>query len=165
MRRRKATDEAGNPGNLRHIIAIDAMIEGHTVTESAARANMTRENLSRLLHHNPVFIAELNRRRADAQGAVIDGLRVLIARITAATLAALNDPLTPPAVILQAGLSALPKLYALMGELGKGSTDEQSIALTMIPDPVTAMLYGAEQVKAGRLIETARQELETVAGR
>jgi hypothetical protein len=163
MRRRKATDEAGNPGTLRHIIAIDAMIEGNTVTEAAARAHMTRENLSRLLHHNPVFIAELNRRRADAQGATTDGLRVLIARITAATLAALNDPFTPPAVVLQAGLSALPKLYALIAEMGKGALEETTVALSMIPDAVTEMLRENEIAAAGRLVEAARREIETVA--
>jgi hypothetical protein len=91
MRRQKTTDD----GNLRHIVAINAMIKGKTVTEAAALANMSRENLSRLRHHNPVFIAELNRRRADAQDATLDGLRVLIARITATIWATLNNPEHP----------------------------------------------------------------------
>jgi hypothetical protein len=152
-----------NSGNMRHIIAIDAMIEGDTVTAAAARANMTRENLSRLLHHNPVFMAELNRRRADAQGEVRDGLRVLIARITAATLAALHDPETPPSVVLQAGLSALPKLYTLIKEMRDEAMDEQSIALTMIPDTLAVMLNEDENAAAERLVEVARREIEATS--
>jgi hypothetical protein len=159
MSRQKPTDT----GDLRHIVAINAMIEGKTVTEAAALANMSRENLSRLRHHNPVFIAELNRRRADAQGATLDGLRVLIERITAAVLAALNNPETPPSVILQSGLSALPKLYAITGELSKEPTEEQTIAMKMIPDSVAAMLYERENMEAARIVEEARREIEAVA--
>jgi hypothetical protein len=64
---------------------------------------------------------------------------------------------------LQAGLSALPKLYVITGELAKGLTEEQTIALKMIPDAMAAMLYERENTEAARIVEEARREIETAS--
>lgn len=60
--------------------AIDLLITGMTDEEVATQVGVTRQTVNQWRNQNPVFAAELNRRREEAWGVCIDGLRHLQAR-------------------------------------------------------------------------------------
>ena len=111
----------------RFLLAVDALVSGASITDAAMAAGVRRETVSRWIHENPVFKAELNRRREEARIERRVSLGTLIADIEAAVRRALNNPETPPVVTLQAGLSVLPKLYALMNGQSIGPLDAEKI--------------------------------------
>jgi hypothetical protein len=47
------------------VLAVAALMGGSTVTEAAEKAGVSRETVSRWVHHDPAFIAELQNRRAE----------------------------------------------------------------------------------------------------
>ena len=60
-------------------IAIAALIRGATVTEAATEAGVSRQTVSEWKHHDPEFIAALNRSRYEVWHQVEDRLRTLVA--------------------------------------------------------------------------------------
>ena len=46
-------------------LAVAALVNGSTITQAAEKAGVTRETVSRWMHGNPVFIAELQNTRAE----------------------------------------------------------------------------------------------------
>jgi phage terminase small subunit len=74
----RATNNKQNAITIKKEIAINALIGGASVTTAAQEAGYSRETLSRLLHDNVVFQAELNRRRIEAQDITTGKLSGLI---------------------------------------------------------------------------------------
>ena len=111
----------------RFLLAVDALVSGASITDAATSAGVRRETVSRWIHENPVFKAELNRRREEIRIERRVSLGALIADIETAIRRALNNPETPPVVTLQAGLSVLPKLYALMDGQSIGPLDAKKM--------------------------------------
>lgn len=60
--------------------AIDLLITGMTDEEVATQVGVTRQTVNQWRNQNPLFAAELNRRREEAWGSSVDGLRHLQAR-------------------------------------------------------------------------------------
>jgi hypothetical protein len=149
----------------RYEVAIEALVSGKSVTEAAKAAGYRRETLSRLRHKNPVFRAAFNRRQREAHDAVINDLRALIGDITERVRAALNHPELSPAAVVQSGLSALPKLYALAQAQEIGLTDDDEIARSSISSSFETMLKlsdGIDDDDVKRVIGAAQKELDNV---
>ena len=51
-------------------VAAAALVSGLTVTEAAAKAGVSRETVSKWVHHNPAFIAEVQNQRAELAAAL-----------------------------------------------------------------------------------------------
>ena len=118
-------------------LAIDALISGASISEAAIAAGVSRSTLSKWLHSNPLFQGVLNQRRAEVRAERMIGLSALIGDIESAIRNALADPEITPAVILQSGLSILPKLYTLLSEQPIGSTDPDKLARDLVrQDPL-----------------------------
>jgi phage terminase small subunit len=144
--------------NARYATAIDELIGGASVTEAAAKAGYTRETLSRLIHKNVIFQAELNRRRHEARDAITGKLNEMIGRISEAVQRALVNPETPPGVVLQSGLSALPKLYALMRDQEVGSVDVEKLAQKI----ALSWSIMADTNEINGILRNAQKEIEKV---
>ena len=75
------------------------MCPDSTVTEAAQKAGVTRETVSRWMHHDPVFIAELQNTRADLALQARCALEALGTEAIAVLTAAIqNKPVTPAAL-------------------------------------------------------------------
>ena len=159
----KAT-KTHNGGGLstRWTAAIDLLVAGKTITTAAAESGCSREQLSRLKNHNPVFIAELNRCRSEARQETTAKLRGLINKIIDSVEAALQSPELSPYVTLQAGLSALPKLFELVSENEQGYTSAEAIAGTMVSTPFDMLDIDGSKHEIAVLIAKSTAELETV---
>jgi len=58
-------------------LAVEALASGSTVTEAAEKAGVARETVSRWVHRDPEFIAELQNRRAEMAAQVRCALEAL----------------------------------------------------------------------------------------
>jgi hypothetical protein len=150
----------------RYEAAIDALVSGSTITEAAKVSGYSRETLSRLRHENPVFVALLNKRRAEACDVVAGRIRELVDKIAGAVIAALESPELSSALIVQAGLSAIPKLtqilaagYPTVAEMKPGIVAEQ---MGLIENPVLKMLHEDEDRVRLEVCERAKKELAIV---
>lgn len=72
--------------------ALAALLEGATDDEAAKRAGVRRETVNRWRHGDADFVAELNRRRAEAWAGQIDALRALLPSAVKALEAGLKAP-------------------------------------------------------------------------
>lgn len=73
-------------------LALAAILAGATDGEAASRAGVARETLNRWKHADANFVAELNRRRAEAWEASCDALRALAPKAVRALSDALDAP-------------------------------------------------------------------------
>lgn len=60
--------------------AIELLVEGKTVTEVAEEVGVTRQTVSEWKNHDPVFVAEFNRRRSEMWEGGRERLRSLLDR-------------------------------------------------------------------------------------
>jgi len=60
--------------------ALELLLAGKTVTQVAKEIRVSRQTLSEWKNHDPLFIAELNRRRAELWDAVRERLRGLLSQ-------------------------------------------------------------------------------------
>jgi hypothetical protein len=58
--------------------AVDFLVSGMTVTDTAAAVEVTRQTVSEWLNHHPGFQAALNRRRQELWAGMTDALRNLL---------------------------------------------------------------------------------------
>jgi hypothetical protein len=58
--------------------AVDLLVSGKTVTDTATAVEVTRQTVSEWLNHHPGFQAALNRRRQELWAGMIDTLRGLL---------------------------------------------------------------------------------------
>jgi predicted transcriptional regulator len=138
----------------RFLLAVDALVSGASITDAATTAGVRRETVSRWIHENPVFKAELNRRREEIRIERRVSLGALIVDIEAAIRRALNNPETPPVVTLQTGLSVLPKLYALMDGQSIGPLDAEKI-IQRDADPLRNLMN--DSVSTGDIMKILKQ--------
>jgi hypothetical protein len=113
--------------NDRWRLVIEAIVSGRTDEEAAKVVGVSRKTVNNWKNHNAVFQAELNRRRAELRSIMNDKLFGFIEQITVAITKAFKNPDLPPAAVIQSGLGALPKLYALVSERDIGDSDAAKI--------------------------------------
>jgi hypothetical protein len=138
-------------------------MSGKSITEAAAASGYRREHLSKLVNHNPIFRARLNERREDVRASICGDVQQLISDITAAVRTKLEDKETPPGVVLQAGLSVLPKLLTFVHETNRDRRDaEATIVDDASSNDVMAKFFhsGADVTKA---FDDAQKELEAIS--
>jgi hypothetical protein len=70
----------------------------------------------------------------------------------------LKDKSLPPVVVLQSGLSALPKLYAMLYAQKTGSVNEVEIASCKNHRTDSFMLFGQSEIQ--NTLSSAHKELE-----
>jgi len=70
-------------------IALQALLEGKTVTRAAEAAGVARQTVSRWLHEDETFVAEFNRRRAE----IWDAGKLKMIQLIEAAVAALERAL------------------------------------------------------------------------
>ena len=105
-------------------LAVEALASGSTVTEAAERAGVVRETVSRWVHRDPEFIAELQNRRAKMAAQVRCALETLGKR----SVAVLRDAVgkTPiPATKFKAACAVLKLLGADRAETVASTTAEE----------------------------------------
>lgn len=98
----------------RHAAAIDHLLKGKSVKETAQAVGYNESHLSSLIHENPVFRAELNRRRSEVTKAVQNDIREFTRELIARIRRAMDDPKMSPGLIFQIGLSTIPKLWDIL---------------------------------------------------
>jgi predicted transcriptional regulator len=73
--------------------AVDLIISGRNLQETADMVGVARATVSQWKNHDPGFQAALNKRRQEAWGEMIDGLRALVPEAVAVLREALlNGP-------------------------------------------------------------------------
>ncbi|GHT01920.1 hypothetical protein AGMMS50276_31070 [Synergistales bacterium] len=145
---------------IRHEVAINALIGGASVTEAAKAAGYSRETLSRLLHGNVFFQAELNKRRAETKNIVMNKLLGLLERVIEGVEGAIKNTETPPGVVLQSGLAVIPKLYSLLSEQGTGSVQAGDLAIEKASKISMNELLVFDEKKVQKILSDAEEELK-----
>jgi hypothetical protein len=78
------------------ILAVEALAAGSSVTAAAKAAGVARETVSRWVHHDPIFLAELHNTRADLAAQTRYALEALGMKAVATLCEALQDqPMRP----------------------------------------------------------------------
>lgn len=115
-------------------VAIAALVSGSTVTESAEKAGVSRESVSRWVHHDAAFIAEVQNRRAELTAAV----RCELATLGKQAVGVVREALTCE--------SDLPTRYkAAIGVLKMLGVDSVAIAQPTTAREVSVKLRDREQ--------------------
>ena len=76
-------------------VALETLAAGATVTEAAQKAGVSRETVSRWMHHDANFIAELQNLRAELASQARCALEALGTQAIAVLLAALQSECSP----------------------------------------------------------------------
>src|SRR5262245_60188147 len=99
--------------------AIDLLVTGRNLQDTADAVHVSRPTVSGWLHHNPGFHAELNQRRQELWSDLVDGLRALAPRAMEVLAQALDSADPVPAAI------HILKACGLYGGIAapRGSTD------------------------------------------
>lgn len=142
---REGSNKIKRPQKETYDIAIEALVSGESVTNSAAIAGIRRETLSRWINGNPVFIAKLNQKKNEARGESLSVIHSIVAQSAAALRIALRHPDINPTAVVQSVMSMLPKMYKTLLE----QEDE--------PTSPLAVLLGKEA-------EKRRSEFASIAG-
>jgi hypothetical protein len=82
MSQRKAMNGDTPSGRLtpQQCTAVDLLVSGKTLTDTAAALGVGRPAVSDWVNHSPVFIAALNSRRQELFDGIVDALRGLLPR-------------------------------------------------------------------------------------
>lgn len=121
--------EIKRPQRETYDIAINALVSGESVTNSAAIAGIRRETLSRWINGNPVFIAKLNEKKNEARGEGLAIVNSIVAQSAAALRVALRHPEINPTAVVQSIMSMLPKMYKLMLEQEDAPTSPLAVLI------------------------------------
>lgn len=144
-----------------HLTAIELINGGKTITESAALVGINRQYLSRLVHENPVFKAELERRRYEGLQELRSLLRDCTVQAANEAMALFHDKDVPPAVRLQTAVSLLNKLIPFYsGDCREPRTDEQLAGEMAETAAMSGMDLFSDPERKERLLLSAREELE-----
>jgi hypothetical protein len=79
--------------------AVDLLVSGKTLQDTADAIAVTRQTVSAWLHHHPGFQAALNKRRQDLWADLVDGLRALAPKALAVLARALDGEEPLPAAV------------------------------------------------------------------
>jgi hypothetical protein len=107
--------------------AVDLLVSGMTVTDTAAAVEVTRQTVSEWLNHHPGFQAALNRRRQELWVGMTDALRGLLPKALEVLKCALEGETPLPAAV------HVLKACGLYGgvQAPSGPTAPEPIALAM----------------------------------
>jgi len=114
-------------------LALTSLLAGGSITEAARAATVRRETVSRWVHGDPEFIAEMNRRRAELWDGSMDELRSLLPD----AVGALRDSLAPTSAS-SARLRAASLLLRTLGVGGETHTPLSRHAAPRTADGVVA---------------------------
>jgi hypothetical protein len=103
---RKRTERDGDEWTLmpQQLTAIDLLVSGKTITDTALALDVRRQTVSEWTNHNPTFQAALNSRRQEIWNGTADRLRGLLPRALDTLEAALDgeQPLAAAIHVLKA---------------------------------------------------------------
>jgi hypothetical protein len=107
--------------------AVDLLVSGKTVTDTAAAVEVTRQTVSEWLNHHPGFQAALNRRRQELWVGMTDTLRGLLPKALEVLKSELESETPLPAAV------HVLKACGLYGTAAapSGSTEPEEIAARM----------------------------------
>ena len=105
-------------------LAVEALVNGSSVTQAAEKAGVTRETVSRWVHRDPVFIAELQNTRAEIAARTRCALEALGEQAVATLDAALQNRFMQP-TRLRAACAVLKLLGADRAETISPTTAEE----------------------------------------
>jgi DNA-binding CsgD family transcriptional regulator len=107
--------------------AVDLLVSGKNLQETADSIGVQRPTVSQWLHHNAAFIAAVNQRRQELWADLVDGLRALAPKALAVLARELDGEAPLPAAI------HILRAVGLYGGIAapSGETDPQAIALAM----------------------------------
>jgi hypothetical protein len=128
---RKGTKGDGAPVFLlseQQQTAVDLIVSGRNLQEAADQIGVARATVSGWKNHDPAFQAALNKRRQEAWGEMVDGLRALVPEAVAVLREALLDG--PERLAAAVHVLKAAGLYG-GGALPPGSTDPELIAAEM----------------------------------
>lgn len=145
----------------RHWLAIDALLEGKSIAESARIAGVKRQTLSRWYNRNPIFITALQRRRSELRGETEGATREIWAVAHQAVLEGLADPNISAATRLKIGANLFSNLGAALTAEKFGKLNERLIALDLAHNPETEAMLTMGLVNIDEELERAEQDLKT----
>jgi len=138
--------------------AIDLLVQGENDAATAEAVGVHRVTITKWRNYDPVFQAELNRRRKELWAGSVDRFRSLLPR----AFDALEDELQHGKqrgrvaldILRLAGLDRSGPKDASLESYGVGSTDPDSIieakARSARPDPIRELINGEPVTKAER---------------
>ena len=104
--------------------AVDLLVSGKTITDTATAVEVTRQTVSEWLHHHPGFQAALHSRRQELWAGMTDTLRGLLPKALEVLKSELEGETPLPAAV---HVLKACGLYGLVSPTG--ATDPQKIAL------------------------------------
>jgi hypothetical protein len=104
--------------------ALEVLVSGGTVTKAAKEAGVARETVSRWLHHDPVFIAEMHNARAELASQIRCALEALGTQAVAVLVNAIQNEFVKP-WRLKAACAVLKMIGADRAETMSRTTAEE----------------------------------------
>jgi hypothetical protein len=141
----------------RYARAIDFLLQGRSVGEAAQAAGYSESYLSHLIHENPVFKAELNRRRSELTRAVQADIRELARELIAKIRRVMDSPRLTPGLVFQIGLSTIPKLWDIL----KADDGGVNALLMVSNDMETREALNMQEVRSGSSVKFELQKAES----
>jgi hypothetical protein len=105
-------------------LAMGVLVSGGSVTNAALRAGVARETVSRWLHHDPVFIAEMHNARAELASQTRCALEALGMQAVGVLVSAVQDRFVKP-WRLKAACAVLKMIGADRAETMRRTTAEE----------------------------------------
>jgi hypothetical protein len=139
-------------------LAIAALVGGSTVTEAAKKAGVSRETVSRWVHRNPEFIAELQNARAEMAAQIRCALEALGKRSVAVLQEGLENA-SIPGTRLRTACAVLKLLGADRADTISPTTVEEVRLRLREREQEVRKLHGkldARDVMAGKSIDVTR---------
>lgn len=145
----------------RHWLAINAILQGKSIAESARIAGIKRQTLSRWNNQNSIFITALQRRRNELRGETEGATRKVWALAYQAVLEGMADLNIPAAVRLKIGASLFSTLGAALTAEKFEQLNERLIALRLAHNPETEAMLTMGIIDIDEELERAEQDLKT----
>lgn len=162
MKRNAAICDGFNGDNImtdRHLLAINALATGEPITKAAEKAGVHRTTLSRWIHHNPYFMAELCKQRSEMRDSLRDKLVQAVYTASDAIVDGLNNPEVSASVKLQTACSLLHKLFPAINNIQYSSVDPDVLAQEMSEKSLKATFDAWDSDGKYKLLEEARKDL------
>jgi hypothetical protein len=105
--------------------AVDLLVSGKTITDTATAVEVTRQTISEWLNHHPGFQAALNRRRQELWAGMTDALRGLLPKALEVLKGELEGEAPLPAAV---HVLKACGLYGMVIPLGPTEVDDIDLA-------------------------------------
>ncbi len=126
--------------------AVDCLVSGMNDAETGAAVSVSRQTVNGWRNHDPLFQAELNRRRRDIWGHSTDRLRALVPRALTVLEGAIVVNPDPTIALKIIQLAGLTEPGAALGQVGPTSAEAvinaEIIRRREETDPLAALVSG-----------------------